>query len=155
MDSGLRAILREMINRYGLSAPTSPGIVIVSEAESTLLLITPGTLNIAEAVTPGKLIRGTDIFNVGLLELPLIVTDPPSPGKSGLEVSIVNCTPTPACDTTILAEGFVPFLAVTVTVVLRASRPACAAALIVKVPFSLPDMGLTLHQLAFAILVIY
>ena len=116
--------------------------------------VIPGALNFAEAVTPGKLIRGTDIFNVGLLEFPLIVTDPPSPGKSGLEVSIVNCTPTPACDTAIMAEGFVPFLAVTVTVVLRASRPACAAALIVKVPFSLPDMGLTLHQLAFAILIV-
>ncbi|EXY87840.1 hypothetical protein M125_2842 [Bacteroides fragilis str. 3998T(B)3] len=143
-----------MTNWYGLFAPTSPGIVIVSEAESTLLLITPGMLSVAETVTPGRESAGTDIFNVELLELPLIVTDPPSPGKSGLEVSIVNCTPTPACDTAILAEGFVPFLAVTVTVVLRASRPACAAALIVKAPFSLPDMGLTLHQLAFAILIV-
>ena len=72
-----------------------------------------------------KRLQRAGIFHLSfeLVDVPLIVTVPPVAGTSGLDESIVVTVPTPAWDTAIVLDGFVPFTAVTVTVVLRATRP--------------------------------
>jgi hypothetical protein len=62
-------------------------------------------------------------LNVELVDVPLIITVPPVAGTAGLAESIAVSVPIPACDTAIPAEGLVPFAAVTVTTVFRATRP--------------------------------
>lgn len=112
---------------YLPEAPGSPAIaasLVIAPPFTVTAHVTPYILAVRRS-TICKAPARAGIFHLSfeLVDVPLIVTVPPVAGTAGLDESIVVTVPAPAWDTAIVLDGFVPFTAVTVTVVLRATRP--------------------------------